>query len=127
MKKKIIPVLIFTLILISALVFVACGPSEPSVPGPGPGPKPDNNGIVNVLPDMVAYGDNSSNYNVPVANYGAEKATQAEKLAEKQTEEIAEKGIDTDGDGKNDVLDNADEDITTFTKIFCASDPETIG
>ena len=126
MKKKIIPVLIFTLILISALVFVACGPSEPSVPGPGPGPKPDNNGIVNVLPDMVAYGDNSSNYNVPVANYGADKATQAEKLAEKQTEEIAEKGIDTDSDGKNDVLDNADEDITTFTKIFCASDPETI-
>ena len=75
---------------------------------------------------MVAYGDNSSNYNVPVANYGADKATQAEKLAEKQTEEIAEKGIDTDGDGTNDVLDNADEDITTFTKIFCASDPETI-
>ena len=124
MKKKIIPVLILTLILISALVFVACGPSEPSVPGPGP--KPDNNGILNILPDMVAYGDNSSNYNVPAANYGADKATQAEKLAEKQTEEIAEKGIDTDGDGTNDVLDNADEDITTFTKIFCASDPETI-
>ena len=73
------------------------------------------------LPDMVAYGDNAANYNVPFANYGAAKAVQSALLATKQAELLAEYGYTSASEA---FL--SDRSVPTYVKLFCAADPDRL-
>ena len=73
------------------------------------------------LPDMVAYGDNAANYNVPFANYGAAKAVQSALLATKQAELLAEYGYTSASEA---FL--SDRSVPTYVKLFCAADPDQL-
>ena len=73
------------------------------------------------LPDMVAYGDNAANYNVPFVSYGAAKAVQSALLATKQAKLLAEYGYTSASEA---FL--SDRSVPTYVKLFCAADPDRL-